>query len=30
MFANMFGFSKMDFFGGDLTADEKAPVKVQF
>jgi LemA protein len=30
MFANMFGFTKMDFFGGDLTAAEKQPVQVKF
>ncbi|MDR3582718.1 MAG: LemA family protein [Candidatus Pacebacteria bacterium] len=30
MFANMFGFTKMDFFGNDLTDVEKAPVQVKF
>lgn len=30
MFASMFGFSKMDFFGNDLSDAEKQPVKVQF
>jgi len=30
MFASMFGFTKMDFFGNDLTDAEKQPVKVQF
>jgi LemA protein len=30
MFASMFGFTKMDFFGNDLSATERAPVKVQF
>jgi len=29
LFASMFGFSKMDFFG-DLSAAEKAPVQVKF
>jgi LemA protein len=29
IFANMFGFTKMDFFG-DLTDAEKAPVQVKF
>ncbi len=30
LFASSFGFSKMDFFGGDLTDVEKAPVQVKF
>jgi LemA protein len=30
MFANMFGFTKMDFFGNDLTDAEKQPVQVKF
>ena len=30
MFANMMGFTKMDFFGGDLTDVEKQPVQVKF
>jgi LemA protein len=30
MFANMMGFTKMDFFGGDLTDVEKQPVAVKF
>jgi len=30
MFANMFGFTKMDFFGNDLTDAEKQPVSVKF
>ena len=30
IFAGMFGFSKMDFFGGDLTDVEKQPVQVKF
>lgn len=30
MFASAFGFTKMDFFGNDLTDAEKQPVKVQF
>ena len=30
IFANMFGFTKMDFFGNDLTDAEKAPVQVKF
>ena len=30
MFANMFGFQKMDFFGNDLTSAEKEPVHVAF
>jgi LemA protein len=30
MFANMFGFTKMDFFGNDLTDVEKQPVAVKF
>jgi LemA protein len=30
MFANMFGFAKMDFFGNDLTDAEKQPVQVKF
>jgi LemA protein len=30
MFANMFGFTKMDFFGHDLTDAEKQPVQVKF
>jgi LemA protein len=28
--ASMFGFKKMDFFGGDLTDAEKQPVQVKF
>ncbi len=30
IFANMFGFIKMDFFGNDLTDVEKQPVAVKF
>jgi len=30
IFANMFGFQKMDFFGTDLSASEKQPVQVKF
>ncbi len=30
LFANMFGFTKMDFFGNDLTDAEKQPVQVKF
>jgi LemA protein len=30
MFANQFGFQKMDFFGNDLTDAEKQPVQVKF
>ncbi len=30
MFANAFGFTKMDFFGNDLTDAEKQPVAVKF
>src|SRR5579872_909652 len=30
MFASMFGFSKMEFFGGDLSDAEKQPVQVKF
>ncbi len=30
MFASAMGFTKMDFFGNDLTDAEKQPVKVQF
>jgi LemA protein len=30
MFASMFGFTKMDFFGTDLTDAEKQPVSVKF
>lgn len=30
IFASMFGFSKIDFFGGDLTSSEKEPIKVEF
>ena len=30
IFANSLGFTKMDFFGGDLTDAEKAPVQVKF
>ncbi|HVO28905.1 MAG TPA: LemA family protein [Candidatus Paceibacterota bacterium] len=30
LFASAFGFTKMDFFGNDLTDAEKQPVKVQF
>jgi LemA protein len=30
IFAGMFGFAKMDFFGNDLTEAEKAPVQVKF
>jgi LemA protein len=30
IFANMFGFTKMDFFGNDLSDAEKAPVQVKF
>lgn len=30
MFANMLGFTKMDFFGNDLTDAEKQPVAVKF
>ncbi len=30
MFANMMGFTKMDFFGNDLTDAEKQPVAVKF
>lgn len=30
IFAGMFGFAKMDFFGGDLTDVEKQPVQVKF
>jgi LemA protein len=30
MFANMLGFTKMDFFGNDLTDTEKQPVQVKF
>jgi LemA protein len=30
MFASMFGFTKMDFFGNDLTDAEKQPVAVKF
>lgn len=30
IFANMMGFSKMDFFGNDLTDAEKQPVAVKF
>lgn len=28
--AGMFGFKKMDFFGGDMTDTERQPVKVKF
>lgn len=28
--AGMFGFKKMDFFGGDMTDAERAPVQVKF
>ena len=30
MFASIFGFTKMDFFGNDLTDVEKQPVQVKF
>ncbi len=30
MFASIFGFTKMDFFGNDLTDAEKQPVQVKF
>jgi LemA protein len=30
IFANMLGFTKMDFFGNDLTDAEKQPVAVKF
>jgi LemA protein len=30
IFANMFGFAKMDFFGNDLSDAEKQPVAVKF
>jgi LemA protein len=30
MFASMFGFTKMDFFGNDLSDAEKQPVQVKF
>ena len=30
MFANMLGFTKMDFFGNDLTEAERQPVAVKF
>ena len=30
LFANAFGFTKMDFFGNDLTDAEKQPVQVKF
>ena len=30
IFAGMFGFTKMDFFGNDLTEAEKQPVAVKF
>jgi len=30
IFANMMGFTKMDFFGNDLTDAEKQPVAVKF
>jgi len=30
LIAGMFGFTKMDFFGGDLSDAEKAPVQVKF
>ena len=30
MFASMFGFTRMDFFGNDLTDAEKQPVQVKF
>ena len=30
MFASMFGFTKMDFFGNDLADVEKQPVQVKF
>jgi LemA protein len=30
IFANMLGFTKMDFFGNDLSDAEKAPVQVKF
>jgi LemA protein len=30
LFASAFGFSKMDFFGNDLTEAEKQPVAVKF
>src|SRR5271156_6926093 len=30
IFANMFGFKTMDFFGNDLTDAEKQPVQVKF
>ena len=30
IFANMMGFTKMDFFGNDLTDAEKQPVQVKF
>ena len=30
IFAGMFGFAKMDFFGNDLTDAEKQPVQVKF
>jgi LemA protein len=30
IFANMFGFTKMDFFGNDLSDAEKQPVAVKF
>jgi LemA protein len=30
IFAEAFGFTKMDFFGNDLTEAEKQPVQVQF
>src|ERR1035437_1856674 len=30
IFASSLGFTKMDFFGGDLTDAEKAPVQVKF
>jgi len=30
IFANMFGFTKMDFFGNDLSDAEKQPVQVKF
>jgi hypothetical protein len=30
IFASMFGFTKMDFFGADLSDVEKQPVSVKF
>jgi LemA protein len=30
IFAGMFGFTKMEFFGNDMTDAERAPVQVKF